>query len=177
VTSLKNTSLNNFQEKFTNDLYYKHVSGINLRECWVNLIVPRKRNCPTFQSAWRHQRSKIQLLDLQNCLRTLLRFTETVMVYGRSLIQTFPHPGTSTPSIGLGISRERTTPYLLHSSRMSSRMSSYSSSSRSSSGVTIFSKHSTWETKERSLARAIRRTERVSVDFLPQWRVPRFQPW
>ena len=56
---------------------------------------------------------------------------------------TFPHPGTSTPSIGRGISILRTTPYLLHSSLMSSRISSYSSSSLSSSGVTMFNKHKT----------------------------------
>lgn len=37
---------------------------------------------------------------------------------------TFPQPGTSTPSTGLGISIERTVPYLQHSSRMSSRISS-----------------------------------------------------
>ncbi|KAI9590104.1 hypothetical protein GQX74_008272 [Glossina fuscipes] len=57
--------------------------------------------------------------------------------------QTLPQPGTSTPSIGRGISTLRTTPYLLHSSLISSNISSYSSSSRNSSGVTILRRHKT----------------------------------
>lgn len=36
---------------------------------------------------------------------------------------TFPHPGTSTPLMGLGISILRTTPYLEHSSLTSSKIS------------------------------------------------------
>jgi len=54
---------------------------------------------------------------------------------------TLPHPGTSSPSMGRGISMDLTMPYLLHSSRTSSTISSYSSSSTSSSGVIMFIRH------------------------------------
>lgn len=67
---------------------------------------------------------------------SISKFKYYKIKFVKPCIRTFPQPGTSTPSIGLGISILLTTPYLLHSSLMSSKMSSYSSSSLSSSGVT-----------------------------------------
>lgn len=83
--------------------------------------------------------------NLQNDKNNLVQFhmSASFSIDDNKIKLTLPHPGTSTPSIGRGISTLRTEPYLLHSSLISSRMSSYSSSSRSSSGVTMLSRHRT----------------------------------